>query len=409
LAALYNKQEDYQYVETKAHEQNKPFFEGAAIVMKASNFQYLVDMFGDVPYTDALQGTAKLLPGYDDAQTIYTDLIEKINAGMELIKTSGGSGATANNDIMFHGDFEAWLKFANTLKLRILMRQSEISGRDTYIKSKIAEIVAEGSGFLDFDATVNPGFLNTTGKQSPFYGYNKTPSGGDNNDYFVANQFAIDFYNANDDAASDYDPRGRRIYDPNNFDGTYTGNQLGLPGAVQAKVSFFGPGVVSSYDQDAVVFTAAESFFLQAEAAARGWLTADAEELYHLGIEASFHTYGVASASSAAADYYNNQANTKVYWDPAASLATHLNLLITQKWAAENTVTPFEVWADYRRLPNLAFNKSIPLTQSTNVDVLAVPVRLLYPTIEYQNNSANVTAQNQAPTAHHTDKIFWMP
>lgn len=168
---------------------------------------------------------------------------------------------------------------------------------------------------------------------------------------------------------------------------------------------------MQSVSQPATIFTAAESYFLQAEAAARGWLTQDgaAEDLYHQGITESFRYYGVDDFEDAATAYYSNTGNSKVYWSSGSSLTSQLNLIIAQKWAAENTATPFEEWCDYRRLPTLAFNKSIPLSKSTNVDVLAVPLRILYPTSEYASNADNVKAENQGSGAHHTDKIFWMP
>src|ERR1041385_7989883 len=152
----------------------------------------------------------------------------------------------------------------------------------------------------------------------------------------------------------------------------------------------------------------AESDFLQAEAAVRypglGW---NAEDLYHAGIKASFEFYNVPDADAAAEAYYSDPKITVAYWNDGQTDTYKINLIITQKWAAENTVTPFEVWCDYRRLPNLSINQSIPLSQSPYVDELAVPVRILYPTSEYSTNGDNLPSQDAQ--AHHTEKIFWMP
>jgi len=207
-----------------------------------------------------------------------------------------------------------------------------------------------------------------------------------------------------------FDPRGRQIYAATKGDDTlWQGNYIGSQGHVGGASSGFGTGVLQSVSQPACIFTAAESYFLQAEAAARGWLSGSAVDLYHQGIKESFRYFKVNNYSDAAESYYNNTSNSKVYWGTSISLTSQLNLIIAQKWAAENTVTPFEEWCDYRRLPNLAFNKTIPLSQSSNVDVLAVPVRILYPTSEYTSNTDNVKKENQGSNAHHTDKIFWMP
>jgi hypothetical protein len=392
---IYNNLEDYEYIETKGAEQDKPFYQGVAKIMKSHEFQQLVDMFGDVPYFNALQGTGNLQPVYDDAQTIYEDLIVQIDSGINYIKVSAGAGVTATSDIMFQGDVDAWVRFANSLKLRILIRQTEIPGREGYIQSKIDEI---SGGFLQENADVNPGYSNTSGKQNPFYGFNYNTSGTYINDFWRANQFGIDFYRDNND------PRFMLVYgptpgDPNVYQGNYIGQTDGYVGSAS---SIFGPGVIRTVSSPAVIMLEAESDFLQAEAALRGWLAGDPEDYYHQGIEASFNYLG----ASGAATYYNQVGNLAVYWDDSKPFEYKLNLIITQKWAAENTVTPFEIWCDYRRLPYLTFNENIPLSESPYVEG-TVPVRILYPTSEYATNVQNIPAQDAQ--SHHTQKIFWMP
>jgi hypothetical protein len=402
---IYNNLEDYYQVETKAIAQNKPFYIGAAKIMMSHEFQQLVDIFGNVPYLDALQGTNIIQPTYEDAQTIYEDLINQIDSGINYIKVSQGAGVPAASDIMFDGDVTSWVQFANSLKLRILLRQTEISGRAAYIQSHINDIKSEGSGFLETDADVNPGYLNSAGKQNPFYGFNYNTSGTYTNDFWRANQYALDFYAANND------PRGHLVYGPTTGNDTvYQGNVLGQQSGalVGSASSIFGPGVLKSVDQPAVIMLAAESYFLQAEAVLRGWLSGDAEDLYHAGITASFEYYGVEDADNAAVAYYSQVSKTNVYWDDSKPFTYKLSLIIAQKWAAENTVTPFEEWCDYRRLPTLSFNKAIPLTQSIYAeDPKIIPYRILYPTSEYGSNGPNVPDQGEK--AYRTDKLFWMP
>lgn len=206
---IYNNLEDYQYTRSSAHDQNKPFFEGTALVMQSYEYQQLVDMFGNIPYSQSLKDVRVITPTYDDAKTVYADLVLKIDSGINLIKLSGGQGASSSSDIMFSGDVTSWVQFANSLKLRILMRQSEVNA--DYVKKEIASIVQEGSGFLSVDANVNPGYQNATGKQNPFYGLNYNTSGTYINDFWRASQFGIDFYNANDENSSNYDPRGEKF------------------------------------------------------------------------------------------------------------------------------------------------------------------------------------------------------
>src|SRR5690348_10320587 len=123
------------------------------------------------------------------------------------------------------------------------MRQTQMSGRDAYIKAQVNDIKNEGSGFLQADAGVNPGYLNSAGKQNPFWGFNYNTSLTYTNDFWRANQYAIDFYRVNND------PRYKFVYGPTTGNDTaYQGNVLGQQtGAlVGSASSIFGPGVLKS-------------------------------------------------------------------------------------------------------------------------------------------------------------------
>ena len=139
----YDNLEDYYYVKTQAHAQNKYFYEAAARVMMSYNFQMLVDMFGNVPYTEAFGGTGNIHPKYDDQKAIYVDLIKQLDTAITLFKRADAKGA-ASSDILWGGSNTKWIHFANTLKLRILMRQSEVNA--AYVQTEIAKITAEGRG-----------------------------------------------------------------------------------------------------------------------------------------------------------------------------------------------------------------------------------------------------------------------
>ena len=133
--------------------------------MQCFLYQKLVDMYGDVPYTEALQGTDFFTPVYDPQQTIYEGLITKLTEAIADIKAASWP-ASFVADIVFTGNKTNWVKFANSLKMRILMRQSFMPGRLAYIQSKVSEIVTEGSGFMTTEyVSSNPGFLKQAGKK----------------------------------------------------------------------------------------------------------------------------------------------------------------------------------------------------------------------------------------------------
>ena len=394
----YDNLEDYDYVEKQAMAQGKPFYVGVAKVMKTFIFQRLVDMYNNIPYTEALQGTSAITPKYDNGLDVYNAITDQLDSAVTLLQNPGVVSDADISDIMFQGDATKWIQFANSLRLRILIRQSQMSDRQDYIKSEIAKIQANGGGFLTQDAAVNPGYAASDKQQNPTWGYFVTltgnPTSGGRADYWRANSTSIDFMEKNND------PRVGQIY--SSVGGEYKGNQLGnqnnIPGTGS---SSFGPGILKSVDQDAILMTAAESYFLQAEANLRGYLGTpqDAVTNYQSGVQASFDYLGAGDATA----YYSQAGNKNTNINACTSFQEKLALIIRQKWVAENSLTPFEAWCDYRRLGLPA----IPLSQSPFVDNPNIPLRILYPTGEYSYNAENVNAQGAIDA--HASKVFWMP
>ncbi|GGB24931.1 SusD/RagB family nutrient-binding outer membrane lipoprotein [Puia dinghuensis] len=397
----YRNLEDYNYIEAAAKLQNKPFFIGAAKIMKAFVFQQLVDLYNDVPYTQALQGTSVITPKFDAAQSVYEAIATQLDSAVTYMQNPSAT-ATANSDIMFGGSTSNWIAFANTLKLRILMRQTQMSGRASYIQAQIAKITANGGGFLTTDALVNPGYAASSGQQNPTYGYFVTltglPTSGGQADYWRAAQYSIAFMMNNNDIRYKY------IYSPSSG-GTYVGDVLGslnnIPGSGSSSM---GPGILKSNGQSAVMISLAESYFLQAEANLRGWLGAAGADAtnFNNGVTASFAYLG---ASAGAADTLETQSgNKQTNYSACTTFDEKLACIIRQKWVAMNSITPFEAWSDYRRL---GLPADIPISLSPYRDGPNIPVRVLYPTLEYTTNATNVGAEGTING--HTSKIFWMP
>ena len=392
FVGAYRNLEDYDYVEQAAKVNKTPFYEAAAKAMKAYVFQQLVDLFNNVPYSDALHGTGSIQPKYDDGKAIYESIALKLDTAVTLMQRADAIGK-ATSDPLFHGNAGLWVSFMNSLKLRILMRQTEISGRGAYIQAGIAKILANSGGFLSVNAGANPGY--NSAQANPFYGSFINTAGTYIGDFWRANKYYIDFDKSNND------PRYTRIYAPASSDGNYRGNIIGSPTNFPGNAaSTFGPGILKSPSQDALLMTASESYFLQAEAVLRGFLAGDAATLFKQGVQASFDYYGSGDASG----YYSQPGNKNTTYEAATNLQEKLAVIIRQKWAAENSTTPFEAYADYRRLHLPA---DIPISVSPYLDVPAIPVRILYPSSEYATNATNVAAQGTIN--HHTSKVFWMP
>jgi hypothetical protein len=188
-----------------------------------------------------------------------------------------------NYDIIYHGDMGLWLKFANTLKLRLLIHQADMTGRASYISSNIASTASYGYIGVGEGAMSNPGYLKSAGKMNPFYEtfYKQDGSVQNGMGYYVANQDACDFLTASND------PRKLRFFEASsgtNVQGNYFGAiLLNLP-SVTSKI---GPGMIGTFDQASPILSDFESLFIQSEAAQRGLISGSAKAFYESAVTQS--------------------------------------------------------------------------------------------------------------------------
>ena len=445
----YDNNYDYNIVQIKANTAGAGFYEGIARIMKAHNFQILVDVYGNVPYSQALKGSGNPTPAYDKGLDIYKALLREIDAGMALINaavvtTTNPNKGIATNDIMFQGNKTKWQKFGNTLKLRMLIHAYAEPGINK--AAEMAIINTNGNGFLGAgeDATINPGYTGND-KANPFFNTYKTNTDGSssaNDVYYKANEWGIEYYKF------DGDPRvtnslvagtGGRIYTAGS--GGLVGVKYGLPpiGANAAPVlAGIGPAIYKSATAPQVLMSATESFFLQSEARFRGIITAGptAQALMTSGIYESFTYLGVPNPVASANAYI---AGNATYPDvdyngvaqgtggPVGGLFT----ILSQKWFALNGIATLEIWTDWRRVPyssvatkllsganasttNFVYGDGGGFTsfgpgpfrsvspQITPTD--NIPVRYLYPQTEYNYNTANVSAEGNIT---RYSRVFW--
>ncbi len=388
--AFYDNAADYQLIEDLSKTQRKPFFQGIGKIMKSLNYQSAVDLYNNVPYSEAQKGAVTPTPKYDNGREVYEKTFDDIEAGSALIGTAV-STATAAEDVMFQGDKAKWAAFANTLRLRTLLRQSERTDRAAYITSKLPSL--QTATFVTADVAINPGYLNSDGKQNGFWRSCHTPTGTYNQDFLRPGKYIIDFMKANND------PRLGRYAKPNGSGG-FVGTQLGAtnpPNGGNSGSSEFGLGLLQGPTQNSVLMTAAESYFLQAEAVVRGWIPGDAKALFTSGVAASFSYMGAGSPTAYTSQVGNKQAN----WDATTSNAEKIALIIRQKYLALAMINSLESYNDYRRLGLPSDIVISPIAGSNRV-----PKRLLYPAREYSVNPTNATAQGTVNA--QTDKIWWM-
>ena len=373
-----------------------------ARINKVFYFQGLVDLYGDVPYTEALQQGGDLTPSYADAKTIYRDLIVQLD--MAIAQLSDGEDVdnpVGPEDIAFQGDISKWVKVANTLKLRILLRQATLAETDgatqTYLNEQFAAL---DNNFLTEDFTFNPGYINATDKQNPFFGNFGLDASGiqtRQGQVTVASNYFAEFLKGtsteNGVSTGVLDPRAERLF------ALVGGEVLGV---VQGDVndntpdelSHLGPGLLKGSNQDLFVISAAESYFLQSEAAFRTYIGGNAKNLFQQGITASFANLDVEAAAAAYITASDN--SNRIGWDGSAN---KIEAIITQKWIALNGRNGIEAFVEFNRTGFPAVPLSL-IAEKPNK-----PYRLLYPASEYTANSANVPTQTTNDA--FTKKIFW--
>lgn len=401
----YLNLKNYNVIETlSASDPNLGNYKGISKIMQAFVFQRLVDLYNDVPYKEAFVGTANTTPAYDKGSDIYKNLIVQLDSSVTIIKTAQANADAqdpATYDVMFGGDMDMWLKFANTLKLKILMRLTQTSDGSALATSELAGLTEADFLGAGEDASVNPGYSTSSNTQeNPYYlnvAKTVTGSAGTNAVYWRANMYAVNFYLNNND------PRASYFYGLTKA-GKVVGRKLGSTAGNEGNdniSSVAGPGNAKGPDQPAVIIGAFESFFLQTEAAQRGFITGDANALYKSAVEQSFSLLGVADAINAADTYISQPNNINV--DYSAS-TDKLRTLITQKWAACNSFDPLESYSDYRRLK---IPVDLPVSDYPGSQATHIPYRLLYPDSESSYNAA-VTAKEGAIDIFNS-KIFWQP
>ncbi len=392
--------ENYKFIIDHAAAPELIYYKAIAKIMEVYHYQRLVDLYNNIPYSEALEAT-NTFPKYDSAESVYKSLVTQLDSAILLINTADLNKVEdpAAYDVVFQGDMQKWTRFSHTLKLRILMRLTQLPDGPAFIQSSLAGLTITDFLGAGEDAGVNPGYSNSTAaQQNPLWrnvGYTTdgSPSGG--YQFTRANSYAVNFYLATND------PRVEQFYAPNS-DGIYKGRAFGSSDVGQGgnNISGFGSAFLKSPTQSAYILPAFESLFIESEAAERGYISADAAALFKTAVTESFRLVGVPDYENAALTYFS-QANAKVNIDISPD---KINTIIAQKWAALNGFDPVESYSDWRRL---SIPNDLPVSVYPGTTASHIPYRLLYPSSEYHYNANNTNAQGTIN--QFTSTIFWMP
>ncbi|GAB7087960.1 SusD/RagB family nutrient-binding outer membrane lipoprotein [Marinifilum fragile] len=353
-------------------------------IIEVLAYSNLVDLFGDVPYTDALD-IENPEPSYDDAATVYSNILTELDNAIDMIST--GYGGLDANDPIYGGNMSNWLKYANSLKLRLALRLADVN-------PSVAQATAEeaisntliSSNADNFKIDYMPLSPNT----NPLW-VDLVQSGRKD---FVAANHLVDYMNAQND------PR-RSVYFTL-YDGSYKGGIYGTANSY-SKNSHIGD-LFHDPELEGVLMSYAEVEFLLAEAAERGYtVTGTAEDHYNAAVLASMAEWGVDGTEASTFLAQPEVAYTTATGDWKVKIGS-------QKWISLFN-NGFEGWTTYRLL-DFGILKGFPIFDDDDnligYEDPEVPVRFLYPIEEATLNGTEYDAAAAAIGGDEMDtKLFW--
>jgi len=390
--------QSWLFLSRAAREQNLPEVAALGLVAKVEAMHRVADAYGPIPYTGFGSGTSG--GDYDALDLVYNQFFKELDEAIDVLTAyaiaNPSSQILRKYDYVYSGDPVKWIRFANTLRLRLAMRV-------VYANPTLARQQAEKSVTNVF------GVISDLGDRASL------KHSGDL--VYMHPLFEI-AYNFNEGEArmtasmdaylNGYkDPRISAYFKPAALDGLYHGVRLGITPASWAnytgnKISNLN---VDNSSTEIVWMTVAESYFLRAEGALRGWqMGGDAKTFYEQGITMSFSENKVqgavayiANSTDKPAAFTDNVGSSNaaapsdvtIAWEDGASDERKLEKIITQKWIAMYPDGP-EGWAEFRRtgyprlLPVVVNNSNG--TINTALQVRRIP----YPQAEYNNNASGV-------------------
>lgn len=362
-------------------------YEGPALILKAYMAAGLTDLFGDVPYYEAFNGVeGTVTPKYDLQEDIYQNengILDNLDKGIAAINAYGGS-IQLEGDILFQGDLNAWVRFANSLKIKYLMRISD----KVNVASQLQAIFASSN------------YITTNSQNAVFNFTNSEPNNfrlaqlrvGDFNNFVLSETMEEVLDNLND-------TRMGTFFKP--VANATTATYKGLLNGVDATSTSITPADYSlsgtAFREDTSVLdanfaTAWETSFFLAEAAQKGLITANAQNLYENGVALAFEYW----QTNMPTDYLTgNAAFNAVGTSP-------LQQIITQKWIA-NIINGYEGWTEFRRT-GFPVLKNVAASLNNGL----IPVRMPYPAEAATLNQENYKVAENATDGNSLNvKVWW--
>ncbi|MBQ3752402.1 MAG: SusD/RagB family nutrient-binding outer membrane lipoprotein [Prevotella sp.] len=351
----------------------------AATTLRCFALQALVDCYGSIPYSEALD-ISNPSPKYDDGATVYAGLLTELD---NALSKANATDPVATNFLYQGKSAAAWIQFANALKLKIMSREV---GAVADVESKIGALIAENN-FPAADVAYTDCWSNETGQMNPYYSEEFSTAFGSTQINVTANMAIVStMLQRNGEGDVVYqDPRLAAFFDVNSS-GEYVGGVSGTNFSTSNnyKAAYWCRPAMK-YNSPVYLIQVAEIEFFIAEYYARQNNAAQAQAHYNAAIEASCASAGVSGADQVIAKFPYNQANYK-------------QCIGISKWIALSGTNNFESWCELRRLKYPAFGSATGTTlYNASEDHLAtenyVPGTLYTPISVFEKVGANQVIQ----------------
>ncbi|OOG19753.1 hypothetical protein BWD42_07580 [Sphingobacterium sp. CZ-UAM] len=399
---------------------NNPDVKALAKIIKVEAAHRIVDMYGPIPYFKTGTTLGTFGSPYDPMDVIYYSFFKDLDTAVTTLKQYAALGAKpmANFDAVYGGDYRLWIKFANSLKLRLAMRIAYVDPDKAkqYAEEAVNNefgIITENSANAVIGGSGNIKYRNPLDILSNAYDETRMSA---NMESFLKGY---------------KDPRLALWFEAATIAGDTVSTYRGIRnGNIIADGSKYIPFSKLKTDFQLTWLSASEVYFLRAEGALRGWnMGGAAQQLYESGVTKSFEQWGasgatayLANSSNTPTEYSdpinsdNNVAATSgllstmtIKWNDADNFEKKLERILTQKWIA---VYPNgqEAWSEYRRT---GYPKLFGIKRNQGNDGRlseAYPIkRLPYPASEYIQNAVNVTkgVQLLGGTDLGGTKLWW--
>lgn len=378
-----------------AREEGNELNIGVAYTLEAYLFSLLVEMYGPIPFTEAiLAAEGNTTPAYDDEQTVYEGCIALLDSA--VTKLQGVGSINSAQDIMYEGDAGKWMKFANSLKFRLLMRMAS-AGED--VSSELQAIVSSGVHFTSNADNAQLNYLPTNPNANPLW---NDVIFGTRSEWKI-NQTIVQLMEGL------ADPRLEVYAQPNDAD-IIRGVPPGIINPTINGYDYVNTSALGEYilapDAPGVFMSYSELMFLVAEAAKKGLITGGdgaARVAYNAGIAASFETY----------NGFKNADGSTINIDPVAyansSAVAYSSATALTQIATQNYIALFgqgqEAFTEWRRTKIPVLTKVADPLADLAGD--GIPTRYTYPTDEQTLNAANYKAASDMIGGDELDTPLW--